>query len=48
MFFLSLIKPLRLKNKSDRDDGRVISKERGETLAGENGIRFFETSAQWF
>ena len=34
-----------LGNKSDWEDKRVISKERGENLAKENGMIFFETSA---
>ena len=32
-------------NKSDLEDQRVISKERGENLAKENSMMFFETSA---
>ena len=32
-------------NKSDLEDQRVISKERGENLAKENNMMFFETSA---
>ena len=32
-------------NKSDLEDQRVISKERGEQLASENNMLFFETSA---
>lgn len=35
-----------LGNKCDMEDKRVISKERGETIARENGIRFLETSAK--
>ena len=35
-----------LGNKCDMEDKRVISKERGEMFAKENGIRFLETSAQ--
>lgn len=35
-----------LGNKCDMDDKRVISKERGETIARENGIQFLETSAK--
>lgn len=35
-----------LGNKCDMEDKRVISKERGETIAIENGIRFLETSAK--
>ena len=32
-------------NKTDLEEQRVISKERGENLARENGMMFFETSA---
>ena len=32
-------------NKSDLEDQRVITKERGENLARENNMMFFETSA---
>jgi len=32
-------------NKSDLEDQRVISKEKGEQLASENNMLFFETSA---
>ena len=35
-----------LGNKCDMDDKRVISKERGETIARENGVKFLETSAK--
>ena len=35
-----------LGNKCDMEDKRVISKERGETIARENGVRFLETSAK--
>ncbi len=35
-----------LGNKCDMEDKRVIAKERGETIARENGIRFLETSAK--
>ncbi|XP_056374518.1 ras-related protein Rab-10-like isoform X1 [Hyla sarda] len=35
-----------LGNKSDREDEREVSKERGEKLAWEYGIPFFETSAK--
>lgn len=31
-----------LGNKCDMDDKRVISKERGETIARENGVPFLE------
>ena len=33
-----------LGNKCDMDDKRVISKERGETIARENGVPFLEVS----
>ena len=32
-------------NKTDLEEGRVIQKERGEELANENNMLFFETSA---
>jgi len=35
-----------LGNKCDMDDKRVISKERGETIARENSVKFLETSAK--
>lgn len=35
-----------LGNKCDMDDKRVVSKESGETLAVEYGIKFMETSAK--
>ena len=35
-----------LGNKCDMQDKRVVSKERGETIALEHGIRFLETSAK--
>ena len=35
-----------LGNKCDVEDKRVISKERGEQIARENGVRFLETSAK--
>lgn len=35
-----------LGNKCDMDDKRVISKEKGESISRENGIRFLETSAK--
>lgn len=35
-----------LGNKCDMNDKRVVSKERGEHLALEYGIRFMETSAK--
>ncbi|PSN38718.1 Ras-related protein Rab-10 [Blattella germanica] len=35
-----------LGNKNDMDEKRVVSKERGEAIAREHGIRFMETSAK--
>ena len=35
-----------LGNKCDMQDKRVVSKEKGETIAMEHGIRFLETSAK--
>lgn len=35
-----------LGNKCDMDSKRVVSKERGEAIAKEHGIRFLETSAK--
>lgn len=35
-----------LGNKCDMDDKRMITKERGEAIAREHGIRFLETSAK--
>ncbi|XP_018410812.1 PREDICTED: ras-related protein Rab-10-like [Nanorana parkeri] len=35
-----------LGNKCDKEDEREVSKERGEKLAWEHGIPFFETSAK--
>ncbi len=35
-----------LGNKCDMEDKRVVSKEKGEAIASENGIKFFETSAK--
>ena len=35
-----------LGNKCDMQDKRVVTKERGETIAREHGIRFLETSAK--
>jgi len=35
-----------LANKCDMEEKRVISKERGESIARENGVRFLETSAK--
>ena len=33
-------------NKCDLSDARVISKERGQSLAEDYGMKFMETSAQ--
>ena len=35
-----------LGNKCDLADSRVVSKERGQLLADEHGIKFMETSAK--
>ena len=35
-----------LGNKCDMEEKRLISKERGEKVAEENGIKFYETSAK--
>jgi len=35
-----------LGNKCDMEEKRVISKERGESIAREHGVRFLETSAK--
>lgn len=35
-----------LGNKCDMEDKRVISKERGDAMARENGVKFMETSAK--
>ncbi|XP_066575711.1 ras-related protein Rab-10 [Amia ocellicauda] len=35
-----------LGNKCDLEDKRVISKEKGQQLAWEHGVKFFETSAK--
>ena len=35
-----------LGNKCDMDEKRVVSKERGEQLAVEYGVKFMETSAK--
>ncbi len=35
-----------LGNKCDVEDKRAVSKERGEMIAAEHGIRFLETSAK--
>lgn len=35
-----------LGNKCDMEDKRMVNKERGEGIAREHGIKFFETSAK--
>ena len=35
-----------LSNKCDLSDSRVVSKERGQSLADEHGIKFMEISAK--
>ena len=35
-----------LGNKCDLSDSRIVSKERGQLLADEHGIKFMETSAK--
>ncbi|KAK1173755.1 ras-related protein Rab-10-like [Acipenser oxyrinchus oxyrinchus] len=35
-----------LGNKCDLEEKRIVSKEKGEKLAWEHGVRFFETSAK--
>ncbi len=40
------VEKMLLGNKCDMEDKRMISKERGETIARENGIKFLETSAK--
>jgi len=40
------VEKMLLGNKCDMDDKRVIPKERGELIAKEHGIKFFETSAK--
>lgn len=35
-----------LGNKCDMADRRVVSRERGEKIAADHGIRFLETSAK--
>ncbi|XP_023234078.1 ras-related protein Rab-10-like [Centruroides vittatus] len=40
------VEKMLLGNKCDRDNERMIRKERGETIAREHGIRFLETSAK--
>ena len=40
------IKSTYLGNKCDMEEKRMISKERGEKVAEENSIKFYETSAK--
>ncbi|XP_033110084.1 ras-related protein Rab-10-like isoform X2 [Anneissia japonica] len=40
------VEKMLLGNKCDMDDKRMVSKERGESIARENGIKFMETSAK--
>ncbi|XP_030839136.1 ras-related protein Rab-10 isoform X1 [Strongylocentrotus purpuratus] len=40
------VEKMLLGNKCDMDDKRMINKDRGETIAKENGIKFMETSAK--
>ncbi|XP_038057652.1 ras-related protein Rab-10-like isoform X3 [Patiria miniata] len=40
------VEKMLLGNKCDMEDKRMISKERGENIARENGIKFLETSAK--
>eukprot|EP01084_Bolivina_argentea_P268014 455118_1 len=40
------VKKILIGNKSDMADDRIITKERGQDLADEYGIEFFETSAK--
>jgi len=40
------VEKMLLGNKCDMEEKRIISKERGETIAREHGIKFFETSAK--
>jgi len=40
------VEKMLLGNKCDMDDKRVIPKERGEMIAREHGIKFYETSAK--
>lgn len=35
-----------LGNKCDLEESRVVTRERGQMLAAEHGIKFFETSAK--
>ncbi|XP_072027073.1 ras-related protein Rab-10-like isoform X2 [Amphiura filiformis] len=40
------VEKMLLGNKCDMEDKRMISKERGEAISRENGIKFLETSAK--
>ncbi|KAI1297921.1 Ras-related protein Rab-10 [Halotydeus destructor] len=40
------VEKMLLGNKCDMDDKRMISKEKGEAIAREHGIKFHETSAK--
>nr|CAB3265351.1 ras-related protein Rab-10-like [Phallusia mammillata] len=40
------VEKMLLGNKCDMEDKRMISKERGEQIAKEHGIKFYETSAK--
>lgn len=40
------VEKMLLGNKCDMDEKRVIPKERGEMIASEHGIKFYETSAK--
>ena len=40
------VEKMLLGNKCDMEDKRVVSKERGQAVAIENGIKFLETSAK--
>uniref|UniRef100_A0A023FAU6 Putative rab subfamily protein of small gtpase n=3 Tax=Triatominae TaxID=70999 RepID=A0A023FAU6_TRIIF len=40
------VEKMLLGNKCDMEEKRAVSKERGEAIAREHGIRFFETSAK--
>lgn len=40
------VEKMLLGNKCDMADRRVVSRERGEKIANDHGIRFLETSAK--
>ena len=46
LFSFQDVEKMILGNKCDMEEKRVISKERGESIARENGVRFLETSAK--